>query len=47
MKKRILILSFYYAPDLCAGSFRATALIESLQPIAETLNIQVDIITTL
>src|SRR3990167_2634318 len=46
MKKRILILSFYYAPDLCAGSFRATALIESLQPIAETLNIQVDIITT-
>lgn len=46
MRKRILILSFYYEPDLCAGSFRATALIESLQPIAKTLNIQIDVITT-
>ena len=27
---RILILSFYYSPDLCAGSFRATALVEEL-----------------
>lgn len=27
---RILLLSFYYEPDLCAGSFRATALAEAL-----------------
>ncbi len=27
---RILILSFYYEPDLCAGSFRATALVNAL-----------------
>jgi glycosyltransferase involved in cell wall biosynthesis len=26
----ILILSFYFQPDLCAGSFRATALVEAL-----------------
>jgi hypothetical protein len=28
---RILFLSFYYTPDLCAGSFRAAALIQALQ----------------
>lgn len=27
---RILVLSFYFSPDLCAGSFRATALVEEL-----------------
>jgi len=27
---RILLLSFYYKPDLCAGSFRATAMAEAL-----------------
>jgi glycosyltransferase involved in cell wall biosynthesis len=27
---RILILSFYFEPDLCAGSFRATALVKEL-----------------
>jgi hypothetical protein len=27
---RILVLSFYFKPDLCAGSFRATALVEAL-----------------
>ncbi len=27
---RILVLSFYFRPDLCAGSFRATALLEAL-----------------
>jgi hypothetical protein len=27
---RILILSFYYSPDLCAGSFRASALVKAL-----------------
>ncbi|MFY4783139.1 glycosyltransferase family 4 protein [Aliarcobacter butzleri] len=28
---RILVLSFYYTPDLCAGSFRTTAFIEELK----------------
>ena len=28
--KRILVLSFYYQPDLCAGSFRCTALVDEL-----------------
>lgn len=47
MTKKILILSFYYPPDLCAGSFRTKALIESLEPLAQTQNIQIDIITTI
>lgn len=28
---RVLVLSFYYEPDLCAGSFRSTALVKRLQ----------------
>jgi hypothetical protein len=28
---KILVLSFYYAPDLCAGSFRTTAFVEELK----------------
>src|SRR3990167_7682470 len=47
MTKKILILSFYFPPDLCAGSFRAKALIESLEPMAQAENLQIDIITTL
>jgi glycosyltransferase involved in cell wall biosynthesis len=43
---KILILSFYYTPDLSAGSFRATALVgallNSLPP-----NSQIDVVTTL
>ena len=30
MTTRILLLSFYYQPDLCAGSFRATAMVQAL-----------------
>jgi hypothetical protein len=30
MTMRILLLSFYYQPDLCAGSFRATAMVKAL-----------------
>lgn len=30
MTMRILLLSFYYQPDLCAGSFRATAMVQAL-----------------
>ena len=45
--KHILILSFYYTPDLCAGSFRTAALIETLQPLAKLKNIHIDLITTM
>ena len=47
MSKRILILSFYFPPDLCAGSFRTQALIKSLEPLAQTKNIQINLITTI
>jgi len=39
---RILVLSFYYQPDLCAGSFRSTALVEHLSRHA----VQIDLVTT-
>jgi glycosyltransferase involved in cell wall biosynthesis len=47
MAKSILILSFYFSPDLCAGSFRTNALIESLEPLAFAKNIQIDVVTTM
>ena len=43
---KILIVSFYYRPDLSAGSFRATALVEALRgtlPAGSTI----DVVTTL
>lgn len=43
---RILILTFYYAPDLSAGSFRTTALIESLRKKASQCD-EIEIITTM
>lgn len=42
---RILILSFYYAPDLCPGSFRCTALVKQLQALLNA-NDHLEIITT-
>lgn len=30
LNKKILVLSFYYQPDLCAGSFRCSALVKEL-----------------
>ena len=39
-----MVLSFYYAPDLCAGSFRTTALIEQLK---QQPNAEVEVITTM
>jgi len=45
-EKRILILSFYYQPDLSAGSFRTTALVEALLE-QQPSKIKVDVITTL
>ena len=41
---RILILSFYYKPDLCAGSFRCTALVNELLKLGTC---QVEVVTTL
>ncbi len=41
---RILVLSFYYQPDLCAGSFRCSALVEELKRYSDC---EIDIITTL
>ncbi|WP_088211954.1 glycosyltransferase family 4 protein [Shewanella sp. Shew256] len=41
---KILVLSFYYEPDLCAGSFRCTALIEQLKKHS---GIELEVITTL
>ncbi|MBT5491154.1 glycosyltransferase family 4 protein [bacterium] len=43
---RILVLSFYYAPDLSAGSFRTTALVNELQKISSTNDV-IDVITTM
>ena len=40
--KKILVLSFYYKPDLSAGSFRCTALVDEL---AKT-NVSIHVITT-
>lgn len=43
---RILILSFYFRPDLSACSFRTTALVDSLVTLAPPGS-QIDVITTL
>lgn len=41
---KILFLSFYFEPDLCAGSFRASAIARALVESDTTL--QIDILTT-
>lgn len=43
---RILILSFYYLPDLCPGSFRATALVEAMLATVPP-GTHIDVITTM
>jgi len=43
---RVLLLSFYFSPDLSAGSFRNTAFVESLQRMLPTGS-HVDVVTTL
>lgn len=43
---KILILSFYYSPDLCAGSFRCTALVNQLLEIAPP-DVKIEVLTTL
>lgn len=42
---RILILSFYYRPDLSAGSFRSTALVEALRERLPSAHL--DVVTSL
>lgn len=42
---RVLLLTFYFQPDLCAGSFRATALAKALKETDPS--IQIDVVTTL
>ena len=42
---RILILSFYFRPDLSAGSFRATALVNALRQANP--GVEIDVVTTL
>lgn len=43
---RILVLTFYFEPDLCAGSFRATAFVRELRK-ALPAGSRVDVVTTL
>ena len=43
---KILILTFYYKPDLSAGSFRATAFVDELQKMVGK-DTQIEVITTL
>jgi len=43
---KILVLSFYYTPDLCAGSFRTAALVKSMLKIAPA-NVKIDVVTTM
>lgn len=41
---KILVLSFYYEPDLCAGSFRTSALIKALNKLPD---ISIEVVSTL
>lgn len=45
MSKRILLLTFYYPPDLSAGSFRSVALVEALQRQAGD-KVYIEVLTT-
>jgi glycosyltransferase involved in cell wall biosynthesis len=46
MSLRILVLSFYYPPDLCPGSFRCAAFIEELQNKLPP-STQIELVTTM
>ena len=41
---KVLILSFYYEPDLCPGSFRCTSLVKHL---LREKGLEIEVITTL
>ena len=42
---RILVLSFYFRPDLCAGSFRTTPLVDAISELAPE-GTEIEVITT-
>lgn len=44
--KKILILTFYYEPDLCAGSFRVSPLVKTLRDLAPS-EVQMDVLSTM
>lgn len=44
--KRILYLSFYFRPDLCAGSFRNSPLVDELGEQIKNKDIEIDVLTT-
>jgi glycosyltransferase involved in cell wall biosynthesis len=43
---KILIISFYYEPDLCAGSFRTTSFVKALKPLLKEDD-SIDVVTTM
>ena len=45
--KRLVYLSFYFEPDLCAGSFRNTSLVKELTRQAKSKGIIIDLYTTM
>lgn len=45
--KRIVYLTFYFEPDLCAGSFRNTPLAGTLARLGANQGVQVDVYTTM
>lgn len=44
--KKILFLSFYFRPDLCAGSFRNSPLLDELARKADPEAVSIDVFTT-
>ena len=43
---KILLLSFYYPPDFCAGSFRAGSLVDALLHVGDK-DLKIEVITTI
>ena len=43
---KILVISFHYEPDLCAGSFRTTAFVHKLRQIVSA-DVEIEVVTTL
>ncbi|MCH6236627.1 glycosyltransferase family 4 protein [Cognataquiflexum rubidum] len=46
-RKKILFLTFYFKPDLCAGSFRNSPLLFELAQLAKKKSVDIDVFTTL
>ncbi len=45
--KRILFLTFYFRPDLCAGSFRNSPLLDELSRQTKNDDVRIDVFTTI